>query len=717
MQVLAGLLLLLAASQAVRAFPCSPADLESCPVPPGDLPIGQVPQFITITWDDAIEPLGYSIVQKVTSGFTQRNTCPIPSTYFVSITNTIVAAVQALYIQGNEIATHTYHHIGNPDAEEILSCRDWLVNATGIPQNKINGFRAPFLLHNAEVRQTLQDNGFLYDSSIPDTVPSQISPDVQHRGWPYLMDAGIPQNCSTGSCSPSEQYATLWELPLWAVMDANLSPIASMDPPGDAYENFKRELDWRLAGNRAPLGLFFHAGLQSQPDRIAELRRFIEYALTLPDVWFATNQQVLAWMQNPVAAADVESLLACDRPTDISADVGPTEVLGRLLAKDLASALSSCRGLEALKEAAWRAACFRRWSEWSEIASEPATQWRRQYELLSLREAEAGCLPSVDAVRKVQQTVTERHRSILVEWLCEVSFDWQLDSSVVFKAVAYLDHYLSQHAVVELHRFQLLGLACLRAAMGDARKPTALNDQDKRLDPQNFAHISDNTYSTLEVEAQTKMIVDMIPDKLVKAPNPKMFLRSFWYRAMLKNVVQPDEMHIYTLASFLLQLALLDLESSGFAPSLLAAAALSTCFGLYGKPSWPLTLQQFGSYVEADLQPCKALLAKIQLSQVAEQLRPLWRNMHEQHLYPEFDPEWRHAMLIFACASRLAPMPPPGAHKASPARTCSSGGTSSSSLSLVSTGSDHDSDGSVTRISPGGNSPPQLVATPGILVD
>lgn len=323
MQVLAGLLLLLAASQAVRAFPCSPADLESCPVPPGDLPIGQVPQFITITWDDAIEPLGYSVIQKVTSGFTQRNTCPIPSTYFVSITNTIVAAVQALYIQGNEIATHTYHHIGNPDAEEILSCRDWLVNATGIPQNKINGFRAPFLLHNAEVRQTLQDNGFLYDSSIPDTVPSQISPDVQHRGWPYLMDAGIPQNCSTGSCSPSEQYATLWELPLWAVMDANLSPIASMDPPGDAYENFKRELDWRLAGNRAPLGLFFHAGLQSQPDRIAELRRFIEYALTLPDVWFATNQQVLAWMQNPVAAADVESLLACDRPTDISADVGP----------------------------------------------------------------------------------------------------------------------------------------------------------------------------------------------------------------------------------------------------------------------------------------------------------------------------------------------------------------------------------------------------------
>lgn len=119
---------------------------------------------------------------------------------------------------------------------------------------------------------------------------------------PVEICAYLAVGCCAGSCSPSEQYATLWELPLWAVMDANLSPIASMDPPGDAYENFKREvswaglvaaavrgsrdaasarkagtqlggarlflvcpachlqLDWRLAGNRAPLGLFFHAG-------------------------------------------------------------------------------------------------------------------------------------------------------------------------------------------------------------------------------------------------------------------------------------------------------------------------------------------------------------------------------------------------------------------------------------------------------------------------
>ena len=155
------------------------------------------------------------------------------------------------------------------------------------------------------------------------------------------------------------------------------------------------------------------------------------------------------------------------------------EVLGRLDARDLAGALTTCRGLAALKEHAWRSATFRRWPKWAAIASEPSAQWRRQYELLQLREAEAGALPSVAAVRKTQQSVTERHRSILTEWLCEVrrqsglqrrlggrcmigtnvlmpplqvSFDWELESTIVFKAVAYLDHYLGEHAVEQLSR-------------------------------------------------------------------------------------------------------------------------------------------------------------------------------------------------------------------------------------------------------------------------
>ncbi|KAL4452109.1 hypothetical protein ABPG75_007771 [Micractinium tetrahymenae] len=335
------------------------------------------------------------------------------------------------------------------------------------------------------------------------------------------------------------------------------------------------------------------------------------------------------------------------------------EILSRLPAQAIASSLSSCRALHAQSAAVWQAACSRRWPQWAAIAAEPGAQWRRQYELLSLREAEAGCLPSVAAIRKVQKSVTERHRSILTEWLCEVSFDWDLDSTVVFKAVAYLDHYLSTHAVEQLSRFQLLGLACLRAAMGDARKPAALDEHAKKMDPANFAYISDDTYTADEVEAQTQVIVGLVPEHLKRSPNTKMFLRSFWYRATLKEVVHADEMHIYTLASFFVQLALLDTACSGYAPSLLAAAALSVSLEAYGKQPWPVVLQQFGSYLPAELEPVKRRLADLQATQAAEQLRPIWRGLHEQHSYPEYEAEWRRAILIFSCASRAHLAPPP----------------------------------------------------------
>lgn len=186
-------------------------------------------------------------------GLKNRNGCPVPSTFFVTCADTVPAAVQSLYLAGNEVATHTTNHVGNPGAQEIVGCRDWLANKTGIPRAKLSGFRcgwstpapvracdaqlaeaglprlaggasssppprthhhphapseppparshcrrAPFLLHNTATRAALAAAGFQYDSSIPDTVPSLISPSVQRRSWPYKMDAGIVQRCDTG---------------------------------------------------------------------------------------------------------------------------------------------------------------------------------------------------------------------------------------------------------------------------------------------------------------------------------------------------------------------------------------------------------------------------------------------------------------------------------------------------------------------------------------
>lgn len=311
-------LLLMAAAQLAAA--CSPAQRSACAKAPGNLTRIQIPQLVIVTWDDAVTSQSYGIAQSIMGGLRQRNGCGVPSTFFVTTEDTIPAAVQALYFSNNEIATHTRTHPRYPSAEEIVGARDWLANQTGIPRSKINGYRAPFLLSNAVARRALTEAGFLYDSSIPDTAPSSVSPNVRSRTWPYRMDAGIAQApCQTGQCRASERYP-LWEVPLWAVADARQQPIATMDPTGDAFAIYKRELEWRMSGNRAPLGLFFHTGLQSSPDRVAQLRRFIKHATSTKDVWFVTNQQLLGWMQNPVPASRVAAQLKCVRPTDI---VGP----------------------------------------------------------------------------------------------------------------------------------------------------------------------------------------------------------------------------------------------------------------------------------------------------------------------------------------------------------------------------------------------------------
>jgi hypothetical protein len=96
------------------------------------------------------------------------------------------------------------------------------------------------------------------------------------------------------------------------------------------------------------------------------------------------------------------------------------EVISFLPHADLARALCTCRALARVGFQAWRAACYRRWPAWASVAEEPHADWRRTYELLLLRESERHVVTDVAAVRKQQNVVTERHRAILVEWLCEV---------------------------------------------------------------------------------------------------------------------------------------------------------------------------------------------------------------------------------------------------------------------------------------------------------
>lgn len=81
-------------------YPCTPARRADCPKPPGGLALQQVPQFITVTWDDAVTDSGtsqsFGIVQQILGGLKQRNGCPIPSTYYVTAQGGVYCALSRL---------------------------------------------------------------------------------------------------------------------------------------------------------------------------------------------------------------------------------------------------------------------------------------------------------------------------------------------------------------------------------------------------------------------------------------------------------------------------------------------------------------------------------------------------------------------------------------------------------------------------------------------
>eukprot|EP00887_Chlorella_sp_A99_P000938 scaffold5.g938.t1 len=282
--------------------------------PPDELALADTPQFIVLTNDDAVSVTTYPVMLNITSRHTNRGGCPMPATWFVSITYTDPDLVRSLYMAGHEIATHTVDHVGQPNATEILGAKLWLNQTANVPLEKLRGFRTPFLAHNAQTRSELGPAGIVWDSSISEQFgPSSASPDAAHRVWPFTFDYGIPINCAIGSgtCSPDEVYPGLWEFEMWDVQDDAGQSIATMDPVGNFTELYMREFLRNYNGARTPLGIYLHAAwLLAHPEHAHELNVFLDWALAQDNVWV-----VLEWMKNPVPTSAYK--LACPTPTDM----------------------------------------------------------------------------------------------------------------------------------------------------------------------------------------------------------------------------------------------------------------------------------------------------------------------------------------------------------------------------------------------------------------
>jgi cyclin A len=177
---------------------------------------------------------------------------------------------------------------------------------------------------------------------------------------------------------------------------------------------------------------------------------------------------------------------------------------------------------------------------------------------------------------------------------------------------------------------------------------------NKELDPARFAYISDRTYTSAEVEAATAAVAGAEEAaRAARAPNPKMFLRSYWHRAVIAGAVVADEMHVYTLASFFLQLGLV--AGGAPPPSAAAAGALSLALELAAgtDAAWPGCLQQASGYAPEEVAALRAGYRGVQASVDAPHLRAVWASRHAAHGYAEFAAEWEAALAVMRAPAGL----------------------------------------------------------------
>ncbi|KAF7311852.1 Carbohydrate esterase family 4 protein [Mycena indigotica] len=341
--------------------------------PPGGLDPKDVPMFVIFTADDAVQSYTLDAVNQFLAQRSNPNGCRPKMTYFTSLNYTNYTLVTDWYVAGNEIADHTMTHVGDPSEAEINGNLVALNSLAGIPYTAIQGFRAPYLNYSVDTLKLLAKAGFTYDSSASASIPvvekgtDAFWPYTLDNGM--ANDCLQVQ----GSCKGQPVLPGFWEIPMYAFFD-NKGPAGPhlMDPWLDfangaskindsaTLEYMKNTFTAHYDRNRQPIGLYPAAAIvirnlaeSDQKQRkevflslttvsapryrgaaiasvslialpVATTARAVvttaatcfHHSLPFPwlvtkcVVWIVSNEQLLAWVQNPVPVSQLDSVPA-----------------------------------------------------------------------------------------------------------------------------------------------------------------------------------------------------------------------------------------------------------------------------------------------------------------------------------------------------------------------------------------------------------------------
>ncbi|TQE13926.1 hypothetical protein C1H46_000557 [Malus baccata] len=191
-----------------------------------------------------------------------------------------------------------------------------------------------------------------------------------------------------------------------------------------------------------------------------------------------------------------------------------------------------------------------------------------------------------------QPDINEKMRAILIDWLIEVHYKFELMDETLFLTVNLIDRFLERQMVIR-KKLQLVGVTAMLLACKYEEVSVPIVED--------FVLISDKAYSRKDVLDMEKSMVNSLQFNF-SVPTVYVFMRRFLKAAH-------SEKKLELLSFFLIELCLVEYEMLRFPPSMLAAAAIYTAQCTLSRfKQWSKTSEWYTNYSEDELLECSRMM-------------------------------------------------------------------------------------------------------------
>uniref|UniRef100_A0A1D1Y0V4 Cyclin-B2-2 n=1 Tax=Anthurium amnicola TaxID=1678845 RepID=A0A1D1Y0V4_9ARAE len=191
-----------------------------------------------------------------------------------------------------------------------------------------------------------------------------------------------------------------------------------------------------------------------------------------------------------------------------------------------------------------------------------------------------------------QFDINEKMRAILIDWLIEVHYKFDLMDETLFLTVNIIDRFLVHQTVIR-KKLQLVGVTAMLLACKYEEVSVPIVED--------LIIICDRAYTRVEILDMERLMVNTLQFNM-SVPTPYVFMRRF-----LKAAESDKQLEL--LSFFMVELCLVEYQMLKFRPSLLAAAAIYTAqCSMKRFKHWTRTTELHTSYSEDQLLECSRMM-------------------------------------------------------------------------------------------------------------